>query len=57
MDKGLKCKFHVETDVTGGGHTKDIDALMVKSAKILGYAIDMALHTHLSVEDIESLLS
>ena len=36
---------------------KDIDALMVKSAKILGYAIDMALHTHLSVEDIESLLS
>ena len=36
---------------------KDIDALMVKSSKILGYAIDMALHTHLSVEDIESLLS
>lgn len=36
---------------------KDIDQLMHKSAKIVGYAIDIALHGHLTVAEIEELLN
>lgn len=36
---------------------KDIDLLMHKSAKIVGYAIDIALHGHLTVAEIEELLN
>ena len=35
---------------------KDIDALARKSAKLIGYAINMALHGGLSVAEIEELL-
>lgn len=35
---------------------KDIDMLMHKCAKIIGYAIDMALHGGLPVSEIEALL-
>ncbi len=36
---------------------KDIDALTRKSAKLIGYAINMALHSNLSIAEIEELLS
>lgn len=36
---------------------KDIDALTRKSAKLIGYAINMALHNNLSISEIEELLS
>ena len=35
---------------------KDIDALTRKSAKLIGYAVNMALHGGLSVSEIEELL-
>ena len=35
---------------------KDIDQLMHKSAKVVGYAINMALHQDLSIGEIEELL-
>ena len=43
MDKGLKCKFYVETDVTGGGHTKDIDALIVVSYRQGGIRVERCI--------------
>ena len=57
MKSGASCEALDDLGAPVFVTTRDIDREVAEVARVIGYAIDKALHPQLSVEDIDQFLS